>query len=317
MSCERPLLVLNPRYKGLTDKDKKAWAQEIFGLDKLPDEYIEVPCGSCIGCEKSRQYEYSIRLQYELDASPPNSCLFVTLTFDDEHLEMYKDDLNKPVLRFLDVLRKRYGKSIRRWFVCEFGTLHGRPHYHGILFNCPREMIDCFTENKIGYHKIITPLWKCGISFTGYVNEKTCKYVAKYVTKSLSNGIKRPRLISSFGIGKKYIDDCAKLHKSGNGDLDPLMTIAGKPFPIPRYYHTKIFNSYDKKQLALEKYKHPKYYWQGTEYKSKEERDRARAQTYSRNLREGLTKSKAIKREKRKFKQSILQTKDFKTEFDL
>lgn len=317
MSCERPFLVLNPRYRNLSEKEIRDYALETFGLARPPDEFVECPCGTCKGCEKSKQYEFSMRLQYELASHPPDSSLFVTLTFTDEALEEHINDLNRPVLRFLDVLRKRYGKQLRHWFVCEFGSLLGRPHFHGILFGCPPELIDAFDPSRVGYHSILSPLWKHGISFVGYVNADTCKYVSKYVTKSLNAGIKRPRLISSFGIGKSYISEHGFDHKNRDG-LDPLMTVSGKPMPLPRYYHNKIFNTSDRKELALERWKEGKWYWQGVEYSTKEERDAARRRTLSSNIRNGLTVQKGVKRNRRRRKLSVLETtKQFKTDFDL
>lgn len=307
MSCERPLSILNPKYRGLTKIERYQYANETYGTEKPPDEYIEVPCGHCQGCEKSRQYEFSFRLRYELASHPPNSSLFVTLTFDNESLVKFKDDLNKPVRRFLDVLRKRYGKSIRHWFVCEFGTLRGRPHYHGILFGCPEELINGFT-GKVGYHRVISKLWKHGISFTGYVNDKTCTYVSKYVTKSLNGKYVRPRLISSFGIGEKYLEENSSFHKSASGELNPLAVVGGKPMALPRYYYNKIFTVYDKQNLALDRYLEQTYYWKGVAYTDKKLRDKIRSNTFCSNLIGGLSFRDKFPSKKRNHKFSKLLT---------
>ena len=101
----------------------------------LPDYHISVGCGKCDYCQKRRLNAYRIRLNYELQQY--SNSLFVTLSFCDDALEEYKDDYNKAVLQFLDALRKYYKHNIRHWFICEFGTEHGRPHYHGLLFNVP------------------------------------------------------------------------------------------------------------------------------------------------------------------------------------
>lgn len=289
MSCERPLSIINPRYKGLTKLERYQYAEETWGTPSPPDEYIEVPCGHCRGCEKSNQYAYSMRLMYELHSHPPGSCLFVTLTFDKNSLEKFNDNLNKPVLRFLDVLRKKYGKSIRHWFVCEFGKLKGRPHYHGILFNCPKEILSAFHSYKVGCNLIIDKYWKYGITFTGYVSDETCKYVSKYVSKSLNGRNIRPRIISSTGIGLSYLDTPeAELHKN-NGLCNPLILVGGVPMALPRYYYNKIFSFIDRQNMALDRYIDGKFYWKGIAYDSQRERDQVRALSYFSNVQNGLS----------------------------
>lgn len=317
MSCEKPLVVLNPRYRGLSDSEKFQMALELYDQPQLFDEFVEVPCGRCRGCEKSMQYQYGLRLLYELQSHPPNSSLFVTLTFDEDHLKEHKDDLNKPVLRFLDVLRKRYGSSLRHWAVCEFGTLKGRPHFHMILFGCPPALIQSYLSNKVGFHPVIDRLWRCGMTFTGYVNEDTCRYVSKYVTKSLNGKYVRPRLISSVGIGMKYVEDNLGFHNDGNGHLQPVILVGGKPMPLPRYYYNKIFSADDKRQLAKARFMSGEFYWKGKVYKCKIERDRVRARSYASNLREKLSTREKYPTKVRNHKKSILLSNNLKTDFDL
>lgn len=316
MSCERPFTILNPRYKGLTKIERLEYANEVYGAEHLPDEYVEVPCGRCIGCLKSKQFEFSMRLQFELSSHPPNSSLFVTLTFNDKYLEQFRNDLNKPVLRFLDNIRKQYGKDIRHWFVCEFGSLRGRPHYHGILFNCPPDLVNAFT-GKEGEHRVISNKWKYGLTFTGFVNDATCKYVSKYVSKNLNGKNVRPRLISSVGLGLSYLKQNAYLHKDADGNCTPLVVVGGKLMALPRYYFNKIFTQTDKENMLLDRYLHPAYYWQGVKYDNKDERDEVRAQSYASHLRDSLTSREKFPTKKVKRKTTQLLTKQFKTDFDL
>ena len=316
MSCERPLNILNPRYRGLTNAERLSYAREKYGLNILPDEYVDVPCGHCLGCLKSQQFAYSMRLQFELMSHPPNSSLFVTLTFDDHNLDKFCDSLNTPVLRFLDLIRKKYGKQVRHWFVCEFGSLRGRPHYHGILFNCPPELVNCFSSVP-GHHSVISDTWKYGLTFTGFVTDATCKYVSKYVSKALNGKKVRPRLISSVGIGLEYVRQNHYLHKDDNGNLTPLVVVGGKPMALPRYYFNKIFDADDKKKMVLDQFKNPRYYWQGIEYSTRSERDEVRSLTASSHLRDGLSSRDRFPSKKRKTKLSKLLTENPKTEFDL
>jgi hypothetical protein len=131
MSCENPLHLPNPRYRNWSAIDRLEYARSCFGLDFLPDKYIEVPCGMCQACEKRRMFDFRVRLMYELSVHPFSA--FVTLTFDDASLSRFRDDPNKAIRLFLDRVRKTYGKQVRHWICAEYGTLRDRLHYHGIL----------------------------------------------------------------------------------------------------------------------------------------------------------------------------------------
>ena len=135
------------------------YAELNYGMVWPPDYIVEVPCGYCFSCQKSSNNQYRIRLMYEIRKWPPNTCLFVTLTFDDENLMKYQDNPNKAVRLFLDRMRKRFGKQIRHWFIGEYGSLKGRPHYHGILFNVPRELSTVYSVAHPGDHPVVRELW--------------------------------------------------------------------------------------------------------------------------------------------------------------
>ena len=115
-------MIVNRRYVGMTNAEIVDYARTFYGCFWPPDYILEVPCGYCHSCQKSYNNQYRIRLLYELRKYPSGTCLFVTLTFDDDNLKKFSKDTNKAVRLFLDRLRKDYGKQIRHWFVCEFGT---------------------------------------------------------------------------------------------------------------------------------------------------------------------------------------------------
>lgn len=305
MACEHPRRIINRRYVDMTATDLIEYSELNFGMRFPPDYWLEVPCGYCHSCQKSENNQYRIRLMYEIRDYPNESCLFVTLTFDDENLARFGKDPNKAVRLFLDRLRKQYGKQIRHWFIGEYGTLHGRPHYHGILFGVPEELRvtylvdsvvpdpkdpDKFVFVHAGDHPLISAAWKYGFVFVGYVSDETCGYITKYLTKSLNDKKRRPRVITSFGIGSSYLkSDEAVLHKQP-GKYQTTMTLNGFPQAMPRYYYNKIFTDVDKQNIALERYLcPPPFSWQGVEYPSKEKRDRARSVTFEQNKNLGLT----------------------------
>ena len=61
--------------------------------------------------------------------------LFVTLTYDDDHLPEYNSLNYKHFQDFMKRLRKSH--SGVRFYMCgEYGEDFSRPHYHALLFNC-------------------------------------------------------------------------------------------------------------------------------------------------------------------------------------
>lgn len=280
MSCENPLLIKNPRYKKQSFTEYESYINVFFGGERPPDYFIEVPCGRCRSCERNRMRSYMIRLLYELQLYP--NSLFITLTFDDDNLYKFSDNPNKAVRLFLDRVRKHYGRSIRHWIVPELGTLRGRLHYHGILFNC--------ANLSIGYH--LPLFWKYGYTYVGYANDRTARYITKYVTKSLSNFDKfLPRIISSKGIGASFLSSENIEYHSTGGVLRPFINYKGFKIPMPRYYYDKLFDSFDKHQLLLERSLNPinEFFCDGRRYTDYFQYVKARSALFNYNLRLGLS----------------------------
>lgn len=311
-------MIVNRRYKDMTYNEVVDYAKLNYGTFWPPDYYLEVPCGYCHSCQKSYNNQYRIRLLYECRKYPPGTCLFVTLTFDDDNLKKFSKDTNKAVRLFLDRLRKDYGKQIRHWFVCEFGTLHGRPHYHGILFNVPQELIDGYNSDVPGHHPLLASRWKYGFVFVGYVSEETCSYITKYVTKSINGDKVRPRIICSHGIGDNYFDtDESKLHKLGEC-YQPFMVVNGFSQAMPRYYYNKVFTEVDKQNMVLDRYIDPpvEFSWQGQKFGDKFDQIAQRRSTLQQNIASGLTPATPLPSSKRassfdRFKKNMDDNKDF------
>lgn len=238
MPCENPRRIRNPRYK-LSDENfirpEVVQALDFYtslGYPEPPDKFLSVPCGKCSSCVRTRMLGFKIRLLSELEHTPGKST-FITLTFDDDNLNRFKDNPNKSIRLFLDRMRKRLGHSVRHWICAEYGEKNTkRLHYHGLLFDIP-EALD---------EDMLTSLWPYGISHFGYVCDETIPYLTKYVTKNeQKDGKKLPRIISSFGIGKDFIKDYKYLKSLLQASIPGKQGV----IPLPRYLKTKIFDDFE------------------------------------------------------------------------
>lgn len=282
MSCENPLFIMNPRYKKMSISEYHSYCNTFFGGDDAYDKYIEVPCGCCHSCERSRMRSYMIRLLYEISAYP--NSLFITLTFDDSNLERFGNNPNSAVRLFLDRCRKHFGKNIRHWIVPEFGTRRGRLHYHGILFDVG--------NTSLGY--TLPRFWKYGFTYVGWANELTARYITKYVTKSLSRpyGKALPRIISSKGIGSSYLSpENIEFHNSSSGVLRPYINFGSYKIPLPRYYYNKLFSDSDKLDMLIERCLNPdnNFYCNGFVYPDRCSYVKARKALFNSRLSSGLS----------------------------
>ena len=95
--------------------------------------YMFVPCGQCIACRINHAKEWATRIYGESRMHDEN--IFLTLTYDDEHLPKDNSVHKDEVQRFMKRLRKAVYPDKVRYFLCgEYGGQFGRPHYHVILF---------------------------------------------------------------------------------------------------------------------------------------------------------------------------------------
>lgn len=311
MACENPRRVLNPRYRDLDPEDvdmKIATDYEALPVDwsKVGSnfaKYIEIPCGICASCERRRLNGYRMRLLNEISRWPRNA--FVTLTFNESYLRYLDEECdsnyNKPVLQFLDNLRKKYGKGIRHWFVCEFGKLKGRPHYHGILFNIPESLtsdaiIDSWNRHRQGSRKNKKSQWSFapsdrGVAYVGNrCDSRTCHYICKYITKEWSFGRVRPRIISSKGIGENYITPSVISAHHRSGQLLPYITTSNDyVVPLPRYYSERIFSDDDRRLMLYNREINPVYRYNGKRFGTLEELESYRRDIFKENVRRGFS----------------------------
>lgn len=171
-------------------------------------DYIDIPCGHCIGCYLDRSRQWADRCMLEAKYHEHNC--FITLTYDDAHLPKngYMIDSDgvcnnsplSPLVKrdfqlFMKRLRKKYSNCKIRFFACgEYGSHTFRPHYHAILFG-----VD-FSEDRYIHKKnfngdalfrspTLESLWSYGFSCIAPVTWQTCAYVSRYCLKKRNNDL--------------------------------------------------------------------------------------------------------------------------------
>lgn len=261
MGCLNPIRIRNPRYTSDSDVEftQKVYRfYEDYGYVNPPDRYIDVPCGKCVACQSAKRNGWRMRLLAEFYRYPASA--FITLTFDDTHLERFKDNPNKALSLFFDRVRKFCGRSIRHFICPELGDKTKRLHYHGILFDVPGLNGD-----------LLSSLWKYGFIYLGWCNPKTINYVTKYVTKFYDTAVKLPRLFVSKGIGIDFLKNYGVELKD---NMTPYFTSNGYRIPLPRYYLEKLFDKTERfllqfvaSQKVFTRYVDGKVYYDVNSYK--------------------------------------------------
>lgn len=235
--------------------------QLCFGVRTL--EAMDLPCGQCIECRLKQSREWANRLVMESKTS--KSALFLTLTYDDDHLP--HSDLGFPTLCKEDL--RKFNKDLTKWlsrkfdlpsprhFECgEYGSLTGRPHYHSIHFNLDPNILDLkpyktnFRGDPFFTSVILTKIWGKGFVVVGNFSWDTAAYVARYVTKKLTGEKEKERFqrfhqLQEFvcmsnrpGIGFQYfLDNSTGIYFSNDGDC--YIPVRGR-VRAPRYFD-KLF----------------------------------------------------------------------------
>lgn len=185
---------------------------------------ILIPCKKCIGCRLDYSRQWATRLMLELDHS--KTALFLTLTYDDDHLTpaTFDDTLGcfwyTLVKRDLQLFNKRLRyffrhKEIRFYSVGEYGSQTLRPHYHGIYFGLS---LDDFPDiqplflnefkQQIYTSESLGRIWKNGHVSIGNVSWQSCAYVARYNLKKIAHGD------SSLALDRKCLPEFALMSRN-------------------------------------------------------------------------------------------------------
>ncbi len=167
---------------------------------KVIREFIEVPCGRCIGCRLQKSKDWANRCLLELDYH--ESSYFVTLSYDNEHVhhsEFINDDgvvtdiltcKKRDFQLFMKRLRKAFPEQFIRYFACtEYGETTARPHCHAILFGLKLDDLRPIKVTELGdtlyTSDTLASIWQNGIVSLGEVTWESCAYAARYVAKNI------------------------------------------------------------------------------------------------------------------------------------
>ena len=165
MICLTPVQIGNPRYIGGSQ-----------------EKYILVPCRKCENCVKKRALQWCFRLQQEEKVS--ESAIFLTLTYADGKVPISSNGLltlrPKDHTDFMKRFRKMCIKNgakkpLKYYMVGEYGSKTQRPHYHSILYNVPRFVLD--------RQGLIEKAWENGLIHIGEVTKASIAYTCGYVNK--------------------------------------------------------------------------------------------------------------------------------------
>lgn len=248
MSCYRPL---KAHYRpGAVPK---------LGTDPHGDARVmEWPCGRCIGCKLDHARMWSIRITHEAQLYDSN--LFLTLTYDQEHLppslgleyDDYRGFMKRLRARLRGVSEGPDGRRPIRFFVAgEYGGRTGRPHWHAILFNVAFPDSEKF-QNGTLRSQLCEDLWQRGNVVIGAVNSRSAAYVAGYTLKKARGRRGEDYYEDTVNpvtgeIGRRRREFVVMSRKPGIGawwyarfgaDLFPVdhAVMEGRQHKVPRYY---------------------------------------------------------------------------------
>lgn len=184
--------------------------------------FIAYKCNKCDECLYERQNFWSKRAF--LEGSVSNDVYFFDLTYDDEHLPYTMVDDGVPTLvpfhmsSFVKNVRNSFARTtepyfkdltLRFYYVGEYGSDTGRPHYHVVLFlnkHIPDNLLKLFrylvlsswtckyyervrvpNTTRSWYKKYIYTKYKVSPLFEDLVNGRKILYYKD------SNGVEKPR----------------------------------------------------------------------------------------------------------------------------
>lgn len=277
MSCSNPFKIYPQDIKTSSNSrlTKDDYRDLAIRLSLGHDDYFSVPCGMCLNCRVDRQNQLIDRAEWEYINYGCGA--FVTLTFDDAHLQPYqfldsKDNQIKATLSrkcgkdFLNRLNKQVKKFCKENGITplcrpdykyiltgEYGDKFERPHFHVLFFGldfafCKR----LFWRAWKGYGQIqVNPIRSGGIKYvTKYISSQT---FGKYRFLQYSyHHLEAPYSVHSTKFGEGLYKSQLSYIQKNNGNY----RWHNQDRPLPKYYKDKylVLSSRNEKYLQ-KKYK--------------------------------------------------------------
>lgn len=174
-----------------------------------------------------------------------SNTIFITLTFNNEHLPENGSLDKRDLQLFFKRLRKNTGKELRYYACGEYGDLGFRPHYHAIVYGL---------SYSLNTWEDIARAWQ----YRGFIDVKPCnanriQYTAGYVAKKLSSvqKIKDLGLAPEFHImsrrpalGSAFLEELKKFAFTQNPyDVIRAFKFGNKYYPLDRLMREKLRNA--------------------------------------------------------------------------
>lgn len=217
-------------------------------LDDIYFDWIEIPCGKCIGCRLAYSRMWADRCMAE--ATLHDSNWFITLTYDDLHLphsnicDLETGEFPFPTLRkrdfqlFMKRLRKNYEdeEKIRFFSAGEYGSKTARPHYHALLFGLKLDDLQLYKKTPLGFNlytsEFVNKAWQYqGHVIIAEVTWETCAYTARYIMKKQSDTaptVAYASKLKQIGIGATIYDELG---------IEPEFTLMSRKPGIAREFY--------------------------------------------------------------------------------
>lgn len=125
---------------------------------------MTVPCGKCLACLSQKSREWTMRLSHEWYYYNQRNSIFLTLTYDNNHIPDNYSLNRRDVQLYLKRLRKA-GLKFKYLCAGEYGFKYGRPHYHLIIFGIKNadymaiRKVNKFNPTKYEIDKILYQKW--------------------------------------------------------------------------------------------------------------------------------------------------------------
>lgn len=210
---EFPYFVFNKKSLKITEDNlDEYYTHDADGV--VVPAFVSIPCGKCPICRDVAMREYCCRAVCESQTSS-SVPLFLTLTYNDDHLpdgaNLCKRDVQLFFKRLRKHLEKKHPDAKLRYIYCgEYGTYYGRPHYHAIVWNYPYEE-ELTPYVPLSYQALptIEKCWNNGFVYVSDTNFGGIQYVMKYMRKDCPTVNGRTDIFFSAsrrdgGLGKKY-----------------------------------------------------------------------------------------------------------------